>query len=137
MARSHFKLVGTEQVKRNFLALTEGMNPAAARVLKEVAEDVKTEAKELVPVDTGALRDSIRVIVTAKTAGNITRVGVRAGGYEVNPKTGKLVDYAVPVEFGTSRQMPQPYLIPAASKKAVTIMRRLLKELIILPRRYV
>jgi len=137
MSSKQLRIEGIENVKRNFNALTKGINPAAARVLKAVAEDVKKEAKELVPVDTGALRDSIRVIVTAKTAGNITRVGVRAGGYEVNPKTGKLVDYAVSVEFGTSRQMPQPYLIPAASKKASRIMRRLLRELIILPRRYV
>ena len=137
MSNTKLRIEGIENVKRNFNALTEGMNPAAARVLKEVAEEVKTEAKDLVPVDTGALRDSIRLIVTAKPAGNITRVGVRAGGYEVNPKTGKLVNYAVYVEFGTSRQSPQPYLIPAVNKKAVPIMRRLLKELVILPRKYV
>ena len=133
----NLKVEGIEHVKRNFNALTDGMNPAAARVLKEIAEEVKTEAKDLVPVDTGALRDSIRLIVTAVSAGDITRVGVRAGGYEVNPKTGNLVNYAVYVEFGTSRQSPQPYLIPAASKKASQIMRRLLKELTLLPRRYV
>jgi len=137
VSNTKLRIEGIENVKRNFNALTEGMNPAAARVLKEIAEEVKTEAKELVPVDTGALRDSIRLIVTAKSAGNITRVGVRAGGYEVNPKTGSLVNYAVYVEFGTSRQSPQPYLIPAASKKASRIMRLLLKELVILPRKYV
>ena len=137
MSSTRLRIEGTENVKRNFNALTKGINPAAARVLKAVAEDVKKEAKERVPVDTGALKASIRLIVTAARAGNVTRVGVRAGGYEVNPKTGKLVDYAVSIEFGTSRQTPQPYLIPAASKKASRIMRRLLKELIILPRRYV
>lgn len=137
MSSTRLRIEGIENVKRNFNALTRGINPAAARVLKAVAEDVKKEAKELVPVDTGALKASIRLIVTAARAGNVTRVGVRAGGYEVNPKTGKLVDYAVSVEFGTSRQMPQPYLVPAVSRKAVPIMRRLLRELIILPRRYV
>jgi len=74
MSSSGLRLEGVEQVKHNFNALTKGMNPAAARVLKEVAEDVKTEAKELVPVDTGALQASIRLIVTAATAGNVTRV---------------------------------------------------------------
>lgn len=137
MPGTQLRIEGTEKVKRNFNALTRGIDPAAARVLKAVAEDVKKEAKELVPVDTGALQASIRLIVTAATAGHVTRVGVRAGGYEVNPKTGRPVDYAVPVEFGTSQQTPQPYLIPAASKKAVPIMRSLLRELIILPRRYV
>lgn len=137
MPGAQLRIKGIEKVKRSFNALTKGIDPAAARVLKEVAKEVKEEAKELVPVDTGALQASIRLIVTAATAGHVTRVGVRAGGYEVNPKTGKLVDYAVYVEFGTSRQTPQPYLVPAASKKAGPIMRRLLKELIILPQRYV
>jgi len=137
VSKTRLRIDGVEKVKRNFNVLTQGMEPAAARVLKEVAEEAKTEAKKLVPVDTGALRDSIRLIVTAKTAGNITRVGIRAGGYEVNPKTGKLVNYAIPVEFGTHRQVPQPYLIPAVSRKASRIMRRLLKELVILPRRFV
>ena len=103
------------------------MNPAAASVLKEIAEKVKTEAKQLCPVDTGALRKSIRLTSTAKIAGQITRIGVRAGGYEVNPKTRKLVNYAVIVEFGSSRQAPQGYLIPATNRKAVPLMRELIK----------
>jgi hypothetical protein len=80
-----------------------------------------------VPVDTGALQKSIRLTSTAKVAGKTTRVGVRAGGFEVNPKTGSLVNYAVIVEFGSSRQTPQPYLIPAVSRKAVPLMRELMK----------
>ena len=137
MSSTRLRIVGIDKVKRNFAALTRGMTPAAARVLKAVAKEAKEEAKELVAVDTGALRASIRLITTAATAGNITRVGIRAGGYEINPKTGKLVNYAIPQEFGTSRMAPHPYLIPAVSKKAGPIMRRLLKELIILPRRYI
>jgi len=122
------RIEGVDQVKRNFDYLTRGIDPAAVRVLKAVAEDVKEEARELVPVDTGALRASIRLITTAKVAGNITRVGVRAGGFVINPKTGKLVDYAIPIEFGWSKKAPQGFLIPAASKKAVPIIRGLIKE---------
>lgn len=129
MSKPPIRIVGLEKVKRNFNALTVGLDPLTERILKSVAKEVKEEARELVPVDTGALRKSIRVISTAKEAGKITRVGVWAGGYETNPKTGNLVNYAIYVEFGTSRQSPQPYLIPAASKKAVPIMRALLKGL--------
>ena len=118
-----------EQVKRNFNALTVALDPLTERILKSVANEVKEEARELVPVDTGALRRSIRVTSTAREAGKITRVGVRAGGYETNPKTGKIVNYAIYVEFGTSHQSPQPYLIQAANKKAVPIMRQLLDGL--------
>ena len=126
---SQIKIVGMEQVKRNFDALMADLDPLTVSILKKAAKDVKEEARELVPVDTGALRKSIRVTSTAKEAGHITRVGVRAGGYETNPKTGNLVNYAVFVEFGTSRQAPQPYLVPAANKKAVPILREMLKGL--------
>ena len=126
---SGIKIVGMKNVKRNFNALVAGLDPLTASILKEVANDVKEEAKELVPVDTGALRKSIRVTSTAKVAGKITRVGVRAGGFEVNPKSGHLVNYAVYVEFGTSRQMHQPYLLPAVRGKASPIIRKLLKGL--------
>ena len=126
---SGIKIVGVETVKRNFNALTVGLDPLTASILKEIAEKVKEEAKENVPVDTGALRKSIRVTSTAKVAGKVTRVGVRAGGFETNPKTGHLVNYAVFVEFGTSRQAAQPFLIPAVSNKASPIIRKLLKGL--------
>ena len=126
---SQIKIVGIEQVKRNFNTLTAALDPLTERILKAVANEVKEEARELVPVDTGALRKSIRVTSTAKEAGKTTRVGVRAGGYETNPKTGHLVNYAIYVEFGTSRQSPQPFLIPAANRKAGPIMRQLLAGL--------
>ncbi len=53
-------------------------------------------ARELCPVDTGRLRDSIRV----ERDGNAARVSANT-------------DYAAYVEFGTSKTAPQPYLIPA------------------------
>jgi len=81
--------------------------------LKITAEEGKERAKLLVPKDTGSLRDSIRVERLAKPTGNIVYTGVRAGGYVTNPKTKRIVDYASFVEYGTSRQRPQPYMRPA------------------------
>jgi len=81
--------------------------------LDRAAGDARDRAKQLVPVDTGSLRRSIRKERHAWPAHNIIYTGVRAGGYIVNPKTGRRVNYAAYVEYGTSRQRPQPYLRPA------------------------
>ncbi len=81
--------------------------------MREIVEAIKEDAKGRCPVDTGALQKSIRIQTSAKPAGNIHSIGVSAGGYVANPKTGKKVDYAGYVEYGTSRQIPQPFLRPA------------------------
>ena len=92
--------------------------------LKEIVENIKQEAKNRCPVGTpqstgkkgyvgGSLRKSIRLKTKARPAGNIMSIGVSAGGYVTNPNTGKKVNYAGHVEYGTSRQTPQPFLRPA------------------------
>ena len=58
-------------------------------------------AKAIVPVDTGALRDSI-VAGTVDESGESASVDVSAG-----------MEYGRDVEMGTSRQRPQPYLRPS------------------------
>lgn len=60
------------------------------------AETVCKSAKELCPVDTGRLRDSISV--SPSVDGAIVSSDA---------------DYAAYVEFGTSSLAPQPYLVPA------------------------
>jgi len=63
-------------------------------------------AQIYVHVDTGSLRDSIRI-----ERGGIEKrwhvYRLRAGGYIVNPQTGRLVDYALPVEA------KYPFMAPA------------------------
>ena len=60
------------------------------------AKEVKTLAKQLVPVRTGYLRSSIY----AKISGCVAEIGAEA-------------TYALLVEFGTSRMRAQPYLYPS------------------------
>lgn len=100
---------------RTHLARTmpKAFEDSVIEALNETAIDAKARAKELVPVDTGSLRKSIRRERHAWPAGKITYTGVRAGGYIVNPRTKKLVDYARYVCYGTSRQRPQPFMRPA------------------------
>lgn len=64
--------------------------------LDEIAADIETVAGRLAPVDTGALRRSIRTDVSP-------------GKREI----GAAVDYSEFVERGTSRAPAQPFLSPA------------------------
>jgi len=74
-----------------------GKNTSAAT--EEIASDIVELARENAPVDTGELRDSIRVEVD----GNDHTVVVGA-------------DHGAFVEFGTSKMAAQPYLGPAVAK---------------------
>jgi HK97 gp10 family phage protein len=94
---------------------------------KLVAAWVRDDAKELCPVDTGSLRKSIRVETTR--SGGVETVGVAAGGYIINPKTGRRVDYASFVEYGTSRNRAQPYLRPAIARNARLLPKEIVKQL--------
>ena len=68
-------------------------------VVRKTAYDVEAAAKMVVPVDTGALKNSI----TTEMEGDLSAI--------VAPHT----EYAVFVEYGTSRGSPaQPYMTPAA-----------------------
>ena len=64
--------------------------------LDVVGADMEDLARSIVPVDTGALRDSIYH---------------RPAGLEL--EFGATMDYASMVEFGTSRMRAQPYIRPA------------------------
>ena len=78
--------------------LPEKMLEAAYEELLQQAELMKGLAQVNVRVDTGSLRDSIRIERTAPTHHLHRMVRVRAGGYVTNPRTKKIVDYAAIVE---------------------------------------
>ena len=93
-------------VKEKLAVLPEKMLEWAEAVLLERAQYMRDIAQVLVRVDTGSLRDSIRV--ERGGVGLAWRlIRVRAGGYVTNPKTGLLVNYAVFVE------KYYPYMRPA------------------------
>lgn len=65
-------------------------------VLNKLGSIVKRNARMYVPVDTGALKGSIDMVVDDDTA-----------------IIGSPLEYAPCVEYGTSRQSARPYLLPA------------------------
>jgi len=93
-------------VKQDLAQLPEQMLDYAFEVLIQQAELMKGLAQVYVRVDTGSLRDSIRL-----ERGGVGKhwrvVRVRAGGYVTNPKTGRIVNYAAVVE------QRFPYMRPA------------------------
>jgi len=84
-------------LKEDLARLPEEMLDAAFTELMMQAELMKGIAQVIVRVDTGSLRDSIRV-ERGGEGERWRRVRVRAGGYVTNPLTGKVVTYAVHVE---------------------------------------
>jgi len=94
------------RLKTDLADLPEKMLDYAFEVLMSRAELMKGLAQVYVRVDTGSLRDSIRIERGGESK-NWRRVRVRAGGYVTNPKTGRLVNYAAIVE------QRFPYMRPA------------------------
>jgi len=95
-----------EVLKQDLADLPEKMLDWAEEVLLDRAYLMLGIAQLNVRVDTGSLRDSGR-IERGGMGKHWRRIRVRFGGYVTNPKTGRLVDYAVIVE------RKYPFLRPA------------------------
>lgn len=101
-------------IKEKLAVLPEKILDYGEEVLLAQAHLITGLAQVLAPVDTGSLRDSIRV--ERGGAGlHWRQVSVRAGGYVTNPKTGRKVDYAVYVEAR------YPFMLPAVEAVKDTI----------------
>lgn len=112
--------IADPNIKAKLATLPEKMADHAFEVLLKQAELIKALAQIYVPVDTGSLRDSIRIERGGEGL-NWRQVKVRAGGYVTNPKTGKIVDYAQHQEFGTRYIYGHFYLTRAVEEVTPTI----------------
>ena len=114
-------VIDTKEVDRVMKAL--GMSRDA--IVRTIGFDIESAAKQNAPVDTSAMRNSI---YTETPDGNTFDVS-SSNALSKNPKVttiqhpkpekgfvnvGPSVNYAEFVEFGTSKQSAQPYLVPAA-----------------------
>jgi len=93
-------------IKKTIGSIPDKMLEGAEEALMESAYLVLGLAQVYVRVETGSLRDSGRVERGGQGM-HWREVRVRFGGYVINPKTGKLVDYAAIIEER------YPYLRPA------------------------
>jgi len=106
------EILGLTELEEKLSNLEEKLSEALDDALDEIAEKIRDDAEGFAPVDTGALRKTIRIEKKGKLKVSV----VAGGGGVINPKTGREVDYASYVEFGTSRMSPQPYMQPALEK---------------------
>ena len=117
------EITGWDKLHLAIKSITSNLPQLADDSTKETAEAIRDLAKEYVPVDTASLQKSIRIEVFKYFNAYDKGYRVRAGGYVVNPKTGRLVEYAAYVEFGTSRQRPQPFLSRAVLEHRETLVK--------------
>jgi len=102
--------------------IPEAFRESALESLNEAADLGVDRAKQLVPVATGSLQRTIRKEPDAQVEADSFSVGISAGdGGIINPRTGREVDYAGHIEYGTSKMTPKPYLRPALFEAAQTI----------------
>lgn len=121
-------MVGANNLIARLVRVQKKLPRDADEAITDVAVLIRDTAKGLVPVDTGTLKKSIRLQRTARPAGVTRQIGVLAGGRFVNPKSGRIVNYALFVERGTSRMRPQPYMGPAVQKHAPELARILKRK---------
>src|SRR5690242_11274139 len=79
--------------------MAEALQRAASELVRTAAFDVEHKAKQVVPVDTGALKNSIQTVII--------------DAYNAEVDAG--MDYSADVEFGTIHMAAQPYMTPAAN----------------------
>jgi hypothetical protein len=107
-------------IKSKLAVLPTKMLDHAFETLLAQAHLIVGLAQIYCPVETGSLRDSIRV--ERGGAGMFWReVKVRAGGYITNPKTGRIVNYAKYQELGTRYIIGSYFLSQAIAEVQPTI----------------
>lgn len=96
--------------KRNRIPeLKAKLRPRMEKIINDHATQIASIARQLCPVDTGRLRDSIAV---ETYSGHRPGFGV-AKRVVVGAKNEQGVEYGPFVEFGTVNMAAQPFLMPA------------------------
>ena len=88
------------QSKNDLPRISSRLEKALSNVLRKTAFSIEAKAKELAPVDTGVLRNSIQTKIESPTKATV----------------GTNVEYAAHQEFGTRHQKGKPFLTPAADE---------------------
>jgi len=109
MAKITIKVQGFEKVIASFNRFNKKQKAKLRRIIATTSFEIQSDAKRSVPVDTGRLRNSLRI--KFDNGGLTGTIGTN-------------VFYAPFVEFGTKRQRSKPYLFPAFRKAERRYKRR-------------
>ena len=116
------KSIRLEDMGLELSLIPEKVEEAASMALS--LDRMVLTAKAICPVDTGSLMASIR----AERRGPLESALVAGGGGYMNPKTGKMVDYARQVHDGTSRKPARPFLLQAVQAESLRLAREILEK---------
>lgn len=121
------KIIGLENLRRKLKAMPQRIEAQIRAALEKSADEIVAMAKALVPVDSGALRDSIGWTWGDPPSGAMVLGTAKEGEMRITIYAGtrdkKLGDadafYARFVEFGTQKMSAQPFFYPSyrANKK--------------------
>lgn len=107
----NFQIKGAKEMERLLKELgPQVANKVGDQTVRAGARPIVEEAKRLVPVRTGELRDSITTQVSKRNGGDKERVALI--GFK-RPASSR----AHLIEFGTSHSAPHPFLRPAMDAK--------------------
>jgi HK97 gp10 family phage protein len=118
---------GVPRLRRKLRRMEPDVRAGVVDALREGAEQVRDDAKSRVPVNTGALRDYIKVIKGKSRDGLSWLVGLP------KPKSGrrkKKIEwpfYGIFVEFGTVKMRARPFLFPAFESRKRAVFARVRK----------
>lgn len=134
--KTNTKLEGFRELQQRLVGMAKAMSRKAPqkKALADAAEIIADEARMLVPVDSGNLRDSITVSdvrlggafkmdSTLGADGVQVFVGPRTGGGSPDGFYGHMV------EFGTVKMAAQPFMRPAFDHTQGQVRSRLANEL--------
>lgn len=102
-----------DRAKKEIKSVVEiGLRDMAADITKRAKENVnQPKGSDQHPqVQTGTLRRAITFDIVKERDAVIAKIGIMKGKGEGD----KALVYAAPLEFGTDRHPPYPYLFPAA-----------------------
>lgn len=91
--------INTKELEQRFKSIAND-KAIAEEVVNNLGVIALKAARQSVPVDTGALKQSLNLEIDKQ-------------GFDAVATIGTPLDYAAAVEFGTSSTSPQPYLKPA------------------------
>lgn len=127
-----FGASGFRDLDRQLSKLVQGVpEDKLRRALHEGGQIIAAEAKRIVPVDTGLLRDSIQVTDErdARIYGKLNGPGLSVYVGPVGSVEDGDTYYAKFVEFGTAWHGAQPFMRPALAAKRPDAERLILSKL--------
>jgi HK97 gp10 family phage protein len=102
-----------KQFRTDMQTLAAKMKLDTHALILAQADELIANMKTVVPVKSGALRDSLRKKDITQKYGNreVVSVLVIGGGPKTTRRTstGHVYDYAVATEFGTAKEAPEPF----------------------------